>query len=559
MSTATLVAPTEKPMEADLTGGSVTPVISARNSFETKDLEKLPAEEQDDGPPPMSKPVLALLVLGLNLSIFLVALDFNIITTAIPQITDQFKDLNSVAWYGSAFFLTTSSLQGPWGKFYKFYNLKWTFMSALFIFEIGSLMCAVAQNNVTLIVGRAIQGAGASGLANGTYTISGVVIPAPQRPMFTGILGATFGITCVIGPLLGGVFTDQLSWRWCFYINLPLGGAVAILLFFSMKPPKHTSGAGMSRMELLVQLDPLGIALLLGATLCALLGLQKGGITNPWSSSQVIGLFVGFPLLFILFILDQWYMGERASYPFRILRGRNVAVGVAWNLLIGGAFITHMYFLPLYFQSVRGVSAIQSGVHILPLILGLTVFSIVAAGFITSVGMPFYFMFSGAALACVGSGLVYMLDINTSSANWIGYLALVGFGYGFTLQLGIIVGQASSKPEDIAVATAAINFTQTYGGAIFVAVGQNIFSNKLIQGITSSVQGVDPQVVIAVGATNLQSSLTPTQYTQVLRVFMDSLKDAYVIPIALTGCAFFLALCLDKNMRAKGGIKIAAA
>ena len=230
-----------------------------------------------------------------------------------------------------------------------------------------------------------------------------------------------------------------------------------------------------------------------------------------------------------------------------------------------------MYLLPLYFQTIRGVSAVSSGIHMLPLIIAMTIFSIGAAAFITSMGMPMFIMLSGSVLACIGSGLVHTFDMNTPASNWIGYLILLGFGYGFTLQLGIIVGQASSKPEDIAVTTAAINcilflynhanliVTQTYGGALFVAVGQNIFSNKLIQGIMASVTGVDPMTVISAGATNLHNALNSEQLSQVLVIFMDSLKDAFILPIALTAVGFFLALGLKKNMRVKGGIKLAVA
>jgi MFS transporter, DHA2 family, glioxin efflux transporter len=207
----------------------------------------------------------------------------------------------------------------------------------------------------------------------------------------------------------------------------------------------------------------------------------------------------------------------------------------------------------------------------LPLILAMTFTSITAATFITKMGMPTYVMASGTILACIGSGLVYTIGIDTPSSNWIGYLVLLGFGYGFTLQLGIIVGQASSKPEDIAVTTAAINcmtsryynnwriVTQTYGGALFVSVAQNIFSNKLIQGVQTSVPDVDPQIVISAGATDLRAALTPDQLQKVLVIFMSSLKDAFIVPIALTGTAFFLVFLLTKNMRVKGGIKLAAA
>jgi MFS transporter, DHA2 family, glioxin efflux transporter len=232
---------------------------------------------------------------------------------------------------------------------FKLFNLKWTFMSALLIFEIGSLICGmylpstpliegVAHNNTTLIIGRAIQGIGASGLQNGTYTIVGVILPPAQRPMFTGILGAMFGVTCVIGPLLGGAFTDRLSWRWCFFINLPLGVAVALTLLISMKPPKQSMHKKLSWKETILQMDPLGLAFLLSATLCILLALQWGGIERSWKSSDVIGCIVGFVILFTAFVVDQYFMAERASYPIRILSKRNVLIAVAFNFV----YISHL-------------------------------------------------------------------------------------------------------------------------------------------------------------------------------------------------------------------------
>jgi len=182
-------------------------------------------------------------------------------------------------------------------------------------------------------MGRAIQGVGASGLQNGTYTIVGVVLPRHQRPMFTGVLGAVFAIAGAVGPVLGGTFTNNLSWRWCFYINLPLGGAVALFLFLSLKTPRQSPRVEMSMREIVFQMDPLGVIFLICGSLCILLALRWGGVQKPWDDISIIGCIIGFALLLTAFVLDQHFMKERASYPFRILKGRNVAVGVIWNFL----------------------------------------------------------------------------------------------------------------------------------------------------------------------------------------------------------------------------------
>lgn len=225
---------------------------------------------------------------------------------------------------------------------------------------------------------------------------------------------------------------------------------------------------------------------------------------------------------------------------------------------MGGAFILHMYLLPLYFQSVRGASPTSSGLRLLPLILAMTITSMGAAGFITAKGMPMYIMLAGAIMATIGSGLVYTFNIATPFSNWVGYLVLLGLGYGFTLQLAIIVGQASSKLQDIAVTTAAINFSQTYGGAIAVSLAQSIFSNKLIAGVREQVPGVAPGIVINAGATNLRDRVTEEQYVLILQILMDSLRDAFVLPIAFAGVGVFLCLLLTKEMRRPGGMKMPA-
>lgn len=220
------------------------------------------------------------ILLAIVLAIFLVALDMTIVATAIPHITDEFHSLNDVGWYGSAFFLTVAAFQSAWGKAYKYFPLKWSFLIAIFIFEVGSLICAVAPNSTALIVGRAIAGAGGAGIASGCYTILAFAVEPAKVAAFTGILGASYAVASVAGPLLGGVFTQYVSWRWCFYINLPIGGLSAVIILVFFKAPKAAKPQPAPMKEKILQLDLGGAFMIMAAIVCLILALQWGGTTK---------------------------------------------------------------------------------------------------------------------------------------------------------------------------------------------------------------------------------------------------------------------------------------
>ena len=200
-----------------------------------------------------------------------------IVATAIPKITDQFHGLDLVGWYGAAFFLTVGAFQSTWGKAYKYFPLKTTFLISIFIFELGSLICGVAPNSTALIVGRAIAGVGGAGIASGAYTLIAFSAAPRQRPAFTGLMGASYGIASVIGPLLGGVFAEKISWRWCFYINLPIGGVSAAIILFFFKTPAHAVPVQATLKEKILQMDLPGAFTVMAAIVCYVLALQWGG------------------------------------------------------------------------------------------------------------------------------------------------------------------------------------------------------------------------------------------------------------------------------------------
>ena len=267
-------------------------------------------DEQNDDSKYPGGGKLAVLTFGLCMATFVVALDNTIIATAIPKITTVFDSLNDVGWYGSSYLLTTTSLQPSFGKVYTYFNIKWTYLSALLIFELGSIICAAAKNSVMLIVGRSIAGAGAAALFSGGMTIVGYSVALRKRALYISLLSSMFGISSVVGPLLGGVLTDKASWRWCFWINLPFGGVALFTVFFFFKNPErpHT---GMTFREKISQIDLGGAFLLICGIVCLLLALQWGGTTYPWHDSKIWGCILGFGLIIACFIALQFKLGPR--------------------------------------------------------------------------------------------------------------------------------------------------------------------------------------------------------------------------------------------------------
>ena len=379
-------------------------------------------------------------------------------------------------------------------------------------------------------------------MASGAYTIIGFAVKPDLRPAFTGIVGASYGVASVIGPLLGGVFSDQLSWRWCFYINLPIGGISALIIFIFFKTPANSVPIHASLMEKLLQMDPLGTFTFMAAVVCYILALQWGGVTKAWNSRDVVGTLVSFIVLLMVFVFIQWYNGERAIIPFRLVKERTNYIGMMYIFTIGGAFFVLLYYLPIYFQVVSGVSPQESGIRNLAMIIAVTLGTIVSGGYITAKGHFVPLMIGGAIFATIGSGLVFTLNISSPSSKWIGYQVLAGLGLGVGFQIPIIATQAISNVADLSSSTAMVLFCQTVGGAFFVAAGQSALGNVVLKKLPIYAPSLNPKQVFAVGSTELKNVFSAEQLPAIQHAYMDGLHAAWAIAIASAGLATVLSL-----------------
>lgn len=489
---------------------------------------------------------LIFIVVALVLGIFLVSLDLTIVATAIPKITSEFHGLDDVAWYSAAFFMTIGGFQSAWGKAYKFFPLKVTFLFSIFVFELGSLICAVAPSSTALIVGRAVAGLGAAGIGAGTYTIIAFSASPKTRPMFTGIIGTAYGIAAVVGPLIGGALADKVTWRWCFYINLPIGGISALIILVFFKTPSAAKPRFATVREKLIQMDPVGVILVMGAVISYILALHYAGQIHPWNSSVVVGLLVGFIALTVAFAAWEWCQEDRAMVPYRLAGQRVYLVPSVFAFFFSGAYFLIIYFLPIYFQSVDNVSAAMSGVRNLPLILTVTISMLASGAYISVTGIAAPITVVGTALGVVCTGLLYTLDIDTSDGKWIGYQVIGGVAWGIASQIPIITVQATASASDMSEVTAILLFLQTVGGAFMVSAAQSAFVNVLIKTLPRTAPGIDPAIIVLTGATDLRKAFSPDVLPGILEAYMHGLKIAFAIGLASTGMALIVITFLQK-------------
>jgi MFS family permease len=484
----------------------------------------------------------AVLTLGLVLSIFLSALDTTILATAIPSITDQFGSISNIAWYGTAYSLTNTAFQSAWGKAYGLFPLKPTLLAAIAVFEAGNVLSATSQNSQMLILGRVVAGIGGGGVMTGCFIIIALTSPPRFRPAYMGILGVTFGCASVAGPLMGGALTDGIGWRWCFWISLPIGGLAAGIMTFALSQPSHHIPASQPLREKFKQMD-LGGGLLVTAAFCSfVLAMERGG-KHSWASTSVILSLLGFAAAGALFVLNEYKLGSKAMLPIQLFRNKIVVTNYIFIFLLAGLYFPLLYSLPIHFQSVNNQTAAQSGLRLIPMVLGVSVFTMVANVILTFV-KGFYnpFMTGGSFLGAIGVALIMSLGQKANSSSWIGYEILTASGVGLGLQIPMLANQAAVSAAEVSSVTSVTLFCENVGTTLFVAASEAAFTNGLLLGLRDFAKDIDPKTVVDAGATQLRHRFSSAQLGGILKAYLQGCTTSYKVSLACAVAAVAVSL-----------------
>ena len=462
---------------------------------------------------------------GLMLGMLLAALDQTIVATALPTIVGELGGVEHLSWVVTAYLLTSTASTPLYGKLSDLYGRRIVFQAAIVIFVVGSVLSGVAQDMLQLVIFRGVQGVGAGGLLALAFAIIGDVVSPRERGRYVGYMGATFAFSSVAGPLLGGFFVDNLSWRWAFYINVPLGILALVVTSSVLRLPFATRRH---------RIDFEGAALLVVGVSCLLLALVWGGNEYEWTSATIIGLIaVGSVVTGLFFVWEN--QAEEPILPLRLFRDDIFRVGSAMSFLLGCAMFGGITFLPLFLQIVTGASATGSGLLLIPMMVGVLVASIMSGRVITRTGRYKMWPLGGCAVAATGMWLLSTMEADVSRLESSAYMLVLGVGLGMTMQVLVLAVQNAVRHEDLGAATSAVTFFRSMGGSFGVAVFGAILTARIADEIPKRLP---PGALDAAGAGgNLQGLLNSPEQ---IRALPPAIEDAIVHGLAASIHSVFI-------------------
>jgi EmrB/QacA subfamily drug resistance transporter len=492
---------------------------------------------------PLTHRQIVTILSALMMGMMLAALDQTIVATALPTIVADLGGLSRLSWVITAYMLASTISAPLYGKLGDVIGRKYVFQAAIGMFLVGSILSGVSRSMAELVIFRALQGLGAGGLMVTAQAIIADIVSPRERGRYQGYMGAVFGTASILGPVLGGFFTDHLSWRWVFYINIPLGVAALFVTATVLRAPPKRAANDTPR-----SVDYLGAALLAAAVTCVVLVTTWGGSVLPWSSFAARGLGAGCVGLFVVFAIVE----RRAPDPLippPLFSDRTFDLASATSFIIGFGMFGAISFLPVFMQVASGATATSSGLLLLPLMLGLLSASVVSGQFVSRTGRYKHFPVCGTALATLGMFLFSRMTPDTPRAVSTLFMVIAGVGIGLTMQVMVVAMQNSVERKYLGVATSTVTFFRAVGGSCGVALFGTIFNGHLAAELAGRPGGalLAGHSMRGAGLFHVLETLAPEDRREVADAFAHSLSASFLVAVPCLALAFVLVLFLEEK------------